>query len=494
MTKQRSLGTVTTLLCALACALSLLAACARPAATPAADAAGWQLSVRTLRPAPDAPVTLEVRLGSTGASQRRNALSLEIAPPDGSFTEVERLTLDQPQHVLHIPLDRHFGNDLPAGTWRVRVVAAGESDRVLAQTTFVVLPSAAPVLAWEARLPTESVTASSCVAEGTVVELAIRARSPALGQPVRVTPVIVAPNGDRLVAPGVEITGSGWSVVRVGLCSVVPDPSQQVGSWTVRWYRTDDPSTPIAEGSFTVTAPPTPTPSPRPRLEWQVPSEPVLLNTCDQPVPLRVRNATGFDRQPLQLIVRAVPPGRDPVDAVTLTLSGSEWTAFDLALCGLAGSRAIEGRWTVRGIEATTREPLDGQATFEVRPLPQPTPTATPTPPRSQQPPQQPPAASPPPPAPPPSAPPQPRPPAALDTDQDGLSDDQESRIGTDVYDSDTDGDGLKDGEEVRRYGTDPRSHDTDVDGSWDGEEILQGSDPFDPCSPWQFSYNCPQR
>ena len=58
------------------------------------------------------------------------------------------------------------------------------------------------------------------------------------------------------------------------------------------------------------------------------------------------------------------------------------------------------------------------------------------------------------------------------DSDRDGLTDDYEEKIGTDPNNPDTDGDGLKDGEEVNVYTTDPLNKDTDGDGLSDGEEV----------------------
>lgn len=56
-----------------------------------------------------------------------------------------------------------------------------------------------------------------------------------------------------------------------------------------------------------------------------------------------------------------------------------------------------------------------------------------------------------------------------------------EYRIGaaTDPTMSDTDGDGLDDGEEIRIYGTDPLAADTDNDGLGDGQELQLGTDPL---------------
>ncbi len=68
------------------------------------------------------------------------------------------------------------------------------------------------------------------------------------------------------------------------------------------------------------------------------------------------------------------------------------------------------------------------------------------------------------------------------DSDGDGLTDEYELRIGTDPNNPDTDGDGLKDGEEVLTYKTDPLNPDSDFDGLKDGAEVLKyKTDPLDP-------------
>jgi outer membrane protein OmpA-like peptidoglycan-associated protein len=59
------------------------------------------------------------------------------------------------------------------------------------------------------------------------------------------------------------------------------------------------------------------------------------------------------------------------------------------------------------------------------------------------------------------------------DDDGDGLTNGQEKRLGTDQEIPDTDGDRLKDGEEVKRYLTNPLVVDTDGDGLGDGEEVF---------------------
>jgi len=48
------------------------------------------------------------------------------------------------------------------------------------------------------------------------------------------------------------------------------------------------------------------------------------------------------------------------------------------------------------------------------------------------------------------------------DSDGDGLSDEDEAKLGTDPNNPDTEGDGLFDGEEVKEYKTDPLDKDTD--------------------------------
>ncbi len=62
----------------------------------------------------------------------------------------------------------------------------------------------------------------------------------------------------------------------------------------------------------------------------------------------------------------------------------------------------------------------------------------------------------------------------SLDSEGDGLSDEEEARLGTDPFSKDTDNDGLSDYEEVKIYHTDPLNPDTDFDGLLDGEEVLK--------------------
>ena len=66
------------------------------------------------------------------------------------------------------------------------------------------------------------------------------------------------------------------------------------------------------------------------------------------------------------------------------------------------------------------------------------------------------------------------------DTDGDGLLDGEENKLGTDPLDPDSDDDCLSDGEEVNIYGTDPLDPDTDDGGALDGPEVFQDLDPLD--------------
>ncbi|MEI6596599.1 MAG: binary toxin-like calcium binding domain-containing protein [bacterium] len=70
------------------------------------------------------------------------------------------------------------------------------------------------------------------------------------------------------------------------------------------------------------------------------------------------------------------------------------------------------------------------------------------------------------------------------DSDQDGLTDEEEVVLGTNIINPDTDQDGLTDREEVKVYGTNPLKLDTDGDGYSDGQEVAGG---FNPNGPGKF-------
>lgn len=67
------------------------------------------------------------------------------------------------------------------------------------------------------------------------------------------------------------------------------------------------------------------------------------------------------------------------------------------------------------------------------------------------------------------------------DTDQDGLTDAEETSLGANPRLVDSDGDGLSDWEEVKVWGTKPLTADSDNDTYPDGEEVQNGYNPNGP-------------
>lgn len=65
-----------------------------------------------------------------------------------------------------------------------------------------------------------------------------------------------------------------------------------------------------------------------------------------------------------------------------------------------------------------------------------------------------------------------------VDSDVDGLTDDEEATAGTNINIIDTDGDGLSDYEEVKIYQTNPLNADSDGDTYPDGAEVRNGYNP----------------
>ena len=65
------------------------------------------------------------------------------------------------------------------------------------------------------------------------------------------------------------------------------------------------------------------------------------------------------------------------------------------------------------------------------------------------------------------------------DKDGDGIFDDEEDRLGTNKWESDSDGDDISDKLEIEKYHTNPMNPDTDGDGYRDGVEIMGGYDPL---------------
>lgn len=65
------------------------------------------------------------------------------------------------------------------------------------------------------------------------------------------------------------------------------------------------------------------------------------------------------------------------------------------------------------------------------------------------------------------------------DKDLDGLTDEEETKLGTNPNSPDTDGDGIMDKDEIDLWKTNPLKADTDGDGKLDGEEARRGTDPL---------------
>ena len=66
----------------------------------------------------------------------------------------------------------------------------------------------------------------------------------------------------------------------------------------------------------------------------------------------------------------------------------------------------------------------------------------------------------------------------AEDSDLDGLSNEEEKKIGTDANNPDTDGDGLLDATEVQRYHSSPLKVDSNGDGESDGAAVSKNKNP----------------
>ncbi|HEY7034047.1 MAG TPA: peptidoglycan DD-metalloendopeptidase family protein [Thermomicrobiales bacterium] len=144
-----------------------------------------------------------------------------------------------------------------------------------------------------------------------------------------------------------------------------------------------------------------------------------------------------------------------------------------------SGWRLVDPRGPMDGIQITVT-PGAGMPPNTQQPTPEPTPTSSPTATEEASPKAGTPAASP---VASPVASPEASPVAEVDKDGDGLTDDQETELGTDPNNPDTDGDGLPDYNEVMQHQTDPKNPDTDGDGYNDHDEVSAGSNPNDPSS-----------
>jgi uncharacterized repeat protein (TIGR01451 family) len=150
----------------------------------------------------------------------------------------------------------------------------------------------------------------------------------------------------------------------------------------------------------------------------------------------------------------------------------------------MPGATMLDNTVTVSGQGFTTASEQTSTAVASSTPPP-PTPPPPEEPPAEEPPPEPTPTPAPvpePTPTPAPQPVPEPAPtPTPDDIDGDGLSNREESVLGTDPQKVDTDGDGLTDRQEVQDTNTDPLDPDMDDDGLLDGAEIQAGSDPRKP-------------
>lgn len=68
---------------------------------------------------------------------------------------------------------------------------------------------------------------------------------------------------------------------------------------------------------------------------------------------------------------------------------------------------------------------------------------------------------------------------AETDSDLDGLSNEEEKKLGTSPDSADTDSDGILDFDEIKTRKTNPLKADTDGDGKTDGYEVRRGMNPL---------------
>ncbi|MFN3337837.1 MAG: hypothetical protein ACK42I_10105, partial [Thermomicrobium sp.] len=297
--------------------------------------------------------------------------------------------------------------------------------------------------------------------------------------------VLVDPKGEPIEIGRYQAQRQRWLPVPIDLLRVAGE-RLQAGTWRVRWLEAAQRRV-VAEAPVTVTsgdvqrwraaitprpeltpratavAGPTaeaqrPTPTPVPPT-WTVssPSQPIQPRDCftgaQNVVEVGIRNSSGRPGQSWQMIVQVINPAGDVAEFGPITVNADSMTRTQFDLCELGGTSALVGTWTVRWVDAGTRGTVYQEVTFEVLPVSG-------------------------------GGPASPPPQGSIDSDSDGLTDDDELSFGTDPYNRDTDGDGLTDGFEAWVFGSDPRKEDTDWDGTYDGAEYQLGSDPWDPCDP----------
>ncbi|MBO9385752.1 MAG: hypothetical protein J7453_04845, partial [Thermomicrobium sp.] len=254
--------------------LLLLAACNRAVTTTPTPSPHPAIAERWVATGPvtpveagKTPVVLTVRVpADTSVSE----IELRITPPDGQPRTLGPYAV-QPGRTIQVEVDpTQLGGTDTVGEWRAEWIDPAQPDRVLAAVSFTT--RSARAITWQSSVPRTSIPAGDCRTNRTIVELGIRARGADSDESFMVYAVIESPSGQKLSLPPIEISGDQWSTLRASLCSVVPRAEQLSGTWTVRWYRSDQPTRPILSDSFGVVPAPTPTATPMPTLEWRVPT------------------------------------------------------------------------------------------------------------------------------------------------------------------------------------------------------------------------------
>lgn len=180
--------------------------------------------------------------------------------------------------------------------------------------------------------------------------------------------------------------------------------------------------------------------------------------TAGQPATYAPQTQTSY--QPSQMM-SSLPPNHEIFGGRSFPVRTAIIVVIALALLGSVGFGAW---WVITSQFEPATPTTTGTPTTTPTPTVNPTPVLTPT--TTQ-----------------PVATTTPVQPIFIDTDSDGLSDDQERQLGTDPERADTDIDGLIDRAEIQVYKSDPLKADTDGDGYDDGTEVINGYDPLIPGS-----------
>ncbi|WP_375761096.1 Ig-like domain-containing protein [Corallococcus exercitus] len=271
-------------------------------------------------------------------------------------------------------------------------------------------------------LPNGTYTVTAVSSDGTTTSTqASSTFTVAVPQPTPTVSITTPANGSTVTNPNVTVTGSATNATSVTVTFQGTDyPATLTGNtWTV------DLPGPLANGTYTVTAVSSngtatsteasstftvAVPQPTPTVAITTPANGSTVTNPNVTVTGSATNATS---------VTVTFQGTD----YPATLTGNTWTV------DLPGPLA-DGTYTVTAVSSNgTTNSTTATSTFTVNPA------------------------------------------STVDTDNDGLTDEEEVDLGTNPNDPDSDDDGIPDGIEVKVGGTDPLDDDSDDDGIIDGNE-----------------------